>query len=430
MTKKKIFSIILLLVLLPVILPVSVSAATTKKVVAKTVVKKKVPVPTTKDLLGRLVLQYQSENKLWYIDPTTKLRYYLHNDADLQFLADNLGVKPTVKDFAKLAQNKKTKTTAALIKKYSGRIIINPSHTSTPYYFNPADNIIYMMDDFADFYKTAQVIGLGATDALLRQLPMNSRQLTYDPVYYGTAQVQYDGQSYSYGKESQRILSLASVSKVMTALVFFDTNPDWEKVVEITPAEIHYPCTLQACGSTSEVNLKAGDKVKIKDLWAAMLTASSNQSAKILADNSGLTPVEFVQKMNDKAKSLGLVKTRFVEMSGLSADNISTAEEFAKVVKLAFSNETIAAGTWYTRYIFTVEQADGTPRDVNVVNRNYSLLAFNPIASKSGYLVEAQRNAVIMKEGKVIIVFHAYSLDQRNNIVKKILDGNELASAQ
>ena len=345
MTKKKIFSIILLLVLLPVILPVSVSAATTKKVVAKTVVKKKVPVPTTKDLLGRLVLQYQSENKLWYIDPTTKLRYYLHNDADLQFLADNLGVKPTVKDFAKLAQNKKTKTTAALIKKYSGRIIINPSHTSTPYYFNPADNIIYMMDDFADFYKTAQVIGLGATDALLRQLPMNSRQLTYDPVYYGTAQVQYDGQSYSYGKESQRILSLASVSKVMTALVFFDTNPDWEKVVEITPAEIHYPCTLQACGSTSEVNLKAGDKVKIKDLWAAMLTASSNQSAKILADNSGLTPVEFVQKMNDKAKSLGLVKTRFVEMSGLSADNISTAEEFAKVVKLAFSNETIAAGT-------------------------------------------------------------------------------------
>lgn len=430
MAKKFIFSLVLMLILAPVILPVSVSAATAKKVVAKTVVKKKVPVLTTKDLLGRLVLQSQSENKLWYVDPVNKLRYYLHNDADLQLVADNLGVKPTVKDFAKLAQNKKTKTPATLIKKYSGRIIINPSHTSTPYYFNPADNIIYMMDDFADFYKTGKVIGIGATDSLLRQLPMNSLQLTYDPVFYGTAQVQYDGQGYSYGKESKRILSLASVSKIMTALVFFDTNPDWEKVVEITPAEIRYPCTLQTCGSTSEINLKTGDKLKIKDLWVAMLTASSNQSAKILADNSGLTTEEFVAKMNEKAKSLGLVKTQFVEMSGLSADNISTAEEFSKVVELAFSNEIIAAGTRHTSYVFTVEQADGTPRDVSVVNRNYSLLAFNPIASKSGYLVEAQRNAVIMKEGKVIIVFHAYSLDQRNSIVKKILDGNELASAQ
>lgn len=430
MAKKIIFSLILILILAPVVLPVSVSAATAKKVVAKTVIKKKVPVPTTKDLLGRLVLQNQSESKLWYVDPITKQRYYLHGDADLQFLAANLGLKPTVKDFVKLAQNKKIKTPATLIKKYSGRIIINPSNTSTAYYFNPADNIIYVMNSFADFYSVGKVIGIGATDSLLRQLPMNSKQLTYDPAFYGTAQVQYDGQGYSFGKESKRILSLASVSKIMTALVFFDTNPDWEKVVEITPAEIRYPCTLQTCGSTSEINLKTGDKLKIKDLWVAMLTASSNQSAKILADNSGLTPEEFVAKMNDKAKSLGLVKTQFVEMSGLSADNISTAEEFAKVVELAFSNETIAAGTRHTSYVFTVEQADGTLRDVNVVNRNYSLLAFNPIASKSGYLVEAQRNAVIMKEGKVIIVFHAYSLDQRNGIVKKILDGGELASAQ
>lgn len=117
-------------------------------------------------------------------------------------------------------------------------------------------------------------------------------------------------------------------------------------------------------------------------------------------------------------------------MSGLSADNISTAEEFAKIVYLAFTNDIIAQGTRHTDYTFQAEQSDGAIRYVNVANRNYSLLAFGVDASKSGYLVEAQRNAVIMKNNKVIVVFHAYSLSQRNSMVKAILDSDQLARAQ
>jgi D-alanyl-D-alanine carboxypeptidase len=297
------------------------------------------------------------------------------------------------------------------------------------YYVNPGDNIAYIINTYEDFYSVAKALGLPLTDAQLRLAAMNKIQDTYDPAYYGTAYVKYDGQSYTAGREAARLLPLASLTKVMTALVLADLNINWDKAVEISPAEIKYPCTLQACGSTSEIDLKVGDRVRVGDLFIAMLAASSNQSAVILADNSGLSREDFVKKMNNKAIELGLTKTEFVEMSGLSADNVSTAEEFAKIAKAAFSKELISSATRQTDYIFFVEQADGTPRAVEVLNRNYSLLAMGPDASKSGYLIEAQRNAVVQKAGQVAVALHCYSLTQRNDIIKRLLEGEEMAQA-
>ncbi|MFA6526670.1 MAG: serine hydrolase [Candidatus Buchananbacteria bacterium] len=401
-------------------------------VAKKKVVKKKVVAPplTAKDLIGRLVLEKDSFNKLWYIEPATKERYYIRDDEDISLLISAFGKKPTKADFAKLAKNSKTKTPVALAAKYKGSIIISPLDNKTAYYFNPADNITYIINNFNDLYAAAKVIGLSASDTLFRQITMNSKQLTYDPAFTGIAYVKYDGEKYSDGSNSDRILPLASLSKVMTALVFIETNSDWNREIEITPEEIRYPCTLQACGSTSEVNLKAGDRLRVIDLWVAMLSASSNQSAAILADNSGMTRQEFIDKMNQKAKDLGLVKTHFEEMSGLSADNISTAKEYSKVAKAAFDNSWIAEATRSVDYVFTVQQADGTSRDVRVLNRNSSLLAMGPNASKSGYLVEAQRNAVIEKDGNIYIAMHCYSLGQRNSTIARMLEGSTLATAQ
>jgi len=399
---------------------------------SKTVSKKKavVPVLTAKDLSGRLVLQKESGNKLWYIEPTTNKRYYLKNNEDISELVSLVGVKVPAADFARLAKNSKAKTPTSLLNKYRGRIIIPPTDGAKPYYLNPADGVCYIINNFRDFYAAAKVIGLSAADALLRQIAMNDRQLTYDPAFNGTAYVSFDGENYSNGQEGDRLLPLASLSKVMTALVFIETKPDWNKVVEITPEEIKYPCTLQACGSTSEINLKAGDRIRVIDLWVGMLAASSNQSAVILADNSGLSRAEFIKKMNEKAVDLGLVKTHFVEMSGLSADNISTAKEFAKLASVAFYNSWIAEATRSVDYVFTVQQADGSPRDVRVLNRNTSLLAMGPEASKTGYLVEAQRNATVQKGNNTIVTLHCYSLAQRNSIVQRLLGGSMMAGAQ
>lgn len=408
------------------------SSAKIVAVAAKKVTKKKVVIPllTAKDLLGRLVLEKDSYNKLWYIEPTSKERYYLNDTADIKELIALVGVKTALKDYQKIAKNDKTKTATALKTKYGGKILVASTTPESACYLNPADGICYVISDYADLYAVAKVIGLSASDVLLRQLVMNTKQLTYDPAFNSIAYVGFDGEKYFDGSESDRILPLASLSKVMTALVFVETNPDWNKIIEITPEEIQYPCTLQTCGTTSEINLKSGDKLRVIDLWVAMLSASSNQSAVILADNSGMTRQEFIARMNSKAKELGLTKTHFEEMSGLSAGNISTAKEYAKVASVAFDNSWIAEGTRSVYYNFTVEQADGTAREVSVLNRNNSLLAMGPDASKSGYLVEAQRNAVVRKDGKIFIALHCYSLTQRNQVISRLINGSALATAQ
>lgn len=403
------------------IMPSGVFAAAKKPVVAYKSY-------TAAQLSGRLAIQAKTNNRFWYIAPDGKSRYIVENDVELYEVIARVGIDIAKADVAKFTA--KRKLSASFLNKYSGRFVFLDSQRSEIYYINPSNGYAYRVATFNKVFDASKTIGLRATDASLRQVPMNDSQFTYDPLYNDIAYVSYDGKKYENSYHSQAILPLASLSKVMTALVLKDRSIDWNKIIEITPEEIHYPCTLQPCGSTSEVNLKAGDKVRMMDLWISMLTASSNQSAVILADNSGLTRAEFVKKMNDKAKELGLVKTHFEEMSGLSADNISTAEEFAVIAKVAFDTELIASATRFTDYTFAVEQADGSLRNVGVSNRNYSLLAFDPVASKTGYLVEAQRNAAIAKDGRIIVVLHAASLPQRNSIVAKILSAGWLAIAQ
>ena len=206
----------------------------------------------------------------------------------------------------------------------------------------------------------------------------------------------------------------------MTAQVLLDQKIDFNKEVTITEEEINYPQTLADGGATSEVSLRAGDIVKVSDLWVAMLTASSNQSAIILADNSGLTRVKFVQAMNKKAKSLGLVKTKFYEMTGLDPRNVSTPREMALIAQRAFSIAKIADNT-QKNHVFMASSVDGTAHQVSVLDRNYSLLAMDCDASKTGYLVEAQNNVALKKGNAVVVVLHAASNAQRNKIISKLL---------
>jgi len=182
--------------------------------------------------------------------------------------------------------------------------------------------------------------------------------------------------------------------------------------------------------ATSEVPLEAGDSVRMSDLWIAMLTASSNQSAVILADNSGLSRQEFAAAMNKKAQKLGLKKTKFYEMTGLDPNNVSTPQEMALIANSAFVIEKIAQSTQVPDYVFEVVQADGNTRQVDVKNRNYSLLAMGADASKTGFLVEAQRNVVLRKNNNIIVVLHALSTVQRNQIIQKLFTASELSYAQ
>lgn len=370
-------------------------------------------------LQGRILIQGESYNRLWYVSATSSTRYYLSDAEQYQFVVRSLAMTVTE------AQLKAIPVTKQKIKKvspYAGQFV--SAKTGEYWYLNPADGVRYRLDTFAQFQRAAPIIGLRVSNATLGQLSMNNEQLIFDPLFNGVAYAKRRGDRLVSGSDADRVLPLASMTKVMTAMVLLDLKPDWDARVTVTAAHINYPKTLVGNDATSEVSLKAGDQVKLSDLWASLLSASSNQSAIVIADTSSVGRKRFIELMNEKAKSLGLVKTKFVEPSGLSVYNLSTPAEMAILGQAVFDDHRIADSTQLINYAFNVIAADGSSRKVGVTNRNASLLAFGTQASKTGYLTEAQRNVVLKKGRDVIVVMHALSMDQRNSIISRLLTPN------
>lgn len=140
-----------------------------------------------------------------------------------------------------------------------------------------------------------------------------------------------------FQKEPERQLPIASITKLMTALVFLENNPGFEQVSQIGAGEN----SLEG----ARLYIKNGDQVSIEDLFYASLVGSANNATQGLVHGTGLTGEEFVKKMNEKAQTLGMSNTRFVEPTGLNKNNVSTAKDLAKLAQAAFGIPKIQEAT-------------------------------------------------------------------------------------
>jgi D-alanyl-D-alanine endopeptidase (penicillin-binding protein 7) len=124
------------------------------------------------------------------------------------------------------------------------------------------------------------------------------------------------------------VTPIASITKLMTALVVLDGQQPLDEVIKIT-AEDRWK------GKGAFSHIPVGAKVTRGDLLRLALMASENLAARSLARNypGGITA--FVRTMNVKAKALGMTKTRFDDASGLSSLNVSNARDLAKLVNAA-----------------------------------------------------------------------------------------------
>lgn len=187
-----------------------------------------------------------------------------------------------------------------------------------------------------------------------------------------------------YGKNADKQLPIASITKLITALVFLDRNPGWEKSYEIKASD-------RREGSKAFVSV--GDRVKIKDLFYLSLVASANTETIALVGASGLEQAAFVAEMNKKAKELGLVRTLLKDPVGLDNDNLSTPLEVARLVKAAFSNDDIRRATLTKKHEFTTLSG----KLVKVSNTDSLLGSFlsenadgiKIVGGKTGYTEEA-----------------------------------------
>lgn len=179
---------------------------------------------------------------------------------------------------------------------------------------------------------------------------------------------------------------IASLTKMMTAAVFLDNNPGWKKMVAMQKSDDTIPV---------KIYVKAGDKISTRDLFFATLVPSANNAARALARSTGLTSQTFVAEMNRKAKDLGMTDTRFVEPTGLSAGNVSTAADYLKLTQSLAQNDLFRQATTIKKYSFNLTRGKKTVK-LTVANSNKILDSpFTITGSKTGYTTEAGRCLII-----------------------------------
>lgn len=194
-----------------------------------------------------------------------------------------------------------------------------------------------------------------------------------------------------YKKNSQDIRSMASITKLMTALVFIDNNPGWQEEITIKSSD-------QRNGGI--VHLNTGEIISLQDLFYITLIASDNGAAVTLARATGLTEEEFVKKMNDKAEQIGLVNTQFVEPTGLNRKNVATVEDIVKLLNLALKNNHITNATSLASYEFEVKRLE-TVRFIKIRNTDWLVDSYlNVIGGKTGHLESAGYSLTVKISGE------------------------------
>jgi len=208
----------------------------------------------------------------------------------------------------------------------------------------------------------------------------------------GVAAVDAQSGAVLFAQGSDRLHPLASITKLMTALVVSEGDPDWQSLVTIRETD-------QRNGG--RVLLVPGEQVSLEDLFQAMLVASSNESAVALARSTGLTPQAFVAVMNRKASASGLDSLRFVDVAGLEPDNVGNARDVARLGLLALGNPMVASAVTRQSYTVTIRNT-GRPRQAVSTNQLLRLMSsaaeLKLRGGKTGYLDEVGYNLVVVFE--------------------------------
>jgi D-alanyl-D-alanine endopeptidase (penicillin-binding protein 7) len=182
-------------------------------------------------------------------------------------------------------------------------------------------------------------------------------------------------------ENSQDERSIASITKVMTAIVFLESATDLSEEVVITRAD-----TLRA----STTHLKTNDRIRVSDLLHLLLLPSDNAAARALARISPLGYDGFIARMNQKAEDLGLDHTAYVDPSGLIADNISSAYDMARLIAFAGEDDRIGPIMRTPEYSFRTV-GPGAGRIITVRSTNQILRAgdVDVRGGKTGFISKA-----------------------------------------
>lgn len=178
-----------------------------------------------------------------------------------------------------------------------------------------------------------------------------------------------------YASHEHDLRSIASITKVMTAVVFLDHELDLTRTVKVERADV-----LRA----NHTYLRANDQLTTEALLHLTLIGSDNAAARALARVSQFGSEWFIEEMNRKARELGLEHTAYADPSGLDAANVSSAYDMARLIAFVSGHERIAEimrkGTATVRT---------TRRSISIRSTNKLIGQVDVVAGKTGFIRKA-----------------------------------------
>ncbi|MGL5759400.1 D-alanyl-D-alanine endopeptidase [Plesiomonas sp.] len=190
-----------------------------------------------------------------------------------------------------------------------------------------------------------------------------------------------------YAKNPNKVVPIASVTKLMTALVVLDAKQNLNEIITVDQRDRD---TLKNTHS----RIKFGTKITRRDALLLALMSSENRMASALGRHYPGGKPAFVKAMNRKAKALKMTRSRFADSTGLSTHNVSTANDLAKLVKAAYAQPLIRQFT----------QTEN--REMRFSTPSYALQFFNtnPLVKNDSWNVRLSKTGFTDEAGRCLVM--------------------------
>jgi D-alanyl-D-alanine endopeptidase (penicillin-binding protein 7) len=216
--------------------------------------------------------------------------------------------------------------------------------------------------------------------------PARQREDLSSPnVKSGAAIVVEQGGGALFQKNAGAVVPIASITKLMTAMVVLDALPDLYADIRVTEDDVDY-----LRGSRSRLHIGATMTRETALLLALM--SSENRAAHALARHYPGGSPAFLRAMNIKAQSLGMRNTHFEDPTGLTSGNVSTARDLAKMVSAAY------------RYPIIREFSTMPEATVEVAGQFLEFHNTNPLVKNAGWDVGLSKTGYIHEAGKCLVM--------------------------
>lgn len=235
-------------------------------------------------------------------------------------------------------------------------------------------------------------------------------------------------QNFLYSKNSETVAPIASITKLMTAMVVLDAKLSMDEKITISPDDADFQ-------KGTHSRMRAGITLPRGEMLKVALMASENRAAAALARTyPGGTPAA-IAAMNAKAKELGMTATKFLDPTGLNSNNVSTAKDLVKMVMAAQHYELIHKFTTSTSHMVNA----GGRHELKYINTNPLVknASWDIGVSKTGYISEAGRclvmEAKISNRPVVIVLLDSWGKSTRvgdANRIKKWMESSVARSAR